>query len=517
MDSFVGCEEDHRSSSFFAGNLDFIERHVGAAIANHAKVARLLFARIEHPRNPLAEARCPLVDFDEVDPIFRKLEGHRQALVIPSVAAIVDLDLVDAIDVEQVDLRPGVLLSVGVRAVGAGRDAVGETIGGRVRAWIDAARADRLVQGDVRGGDERRQTPDQEHQHDGGDQANTEDALHLDLSQRAGLVQVAQPSDNCATGLRALRRLVGRKSIEGERVLGRNEIQESRELLAGTGTVSRFLQRLEPADDVGSFQGLVHLRVGTDREQARHVEDGGLTQKRERSGELHLGKLVGRSRPVLGGSEILAHLLDTRLALLLNAPTFRWPKQYPLKYPGDPCCSFREAFGCDSRLVRDPRTRMIEKGSVETQRSPAIDNTGELAAAAGVCSSAIAALLLSRTFAPGGAQKLAKPLSGYATDVTARWARGFLLGQFITYLLCIAAVAVAAFVWFVVWRFVVARTSPATGARLSAAAAAAVILWAALISPLLGLLVAGTLLVATWLDRKSTRLNSSHGSISYAV
>ncbi len=152
---------------------------------------------------------------------------------------------------------------------------------------------------------------------------------------------------------------------------------------------------------------------------------------------------------------------------------------------------------------------MIEKGSVETQRSPAIDNTGELAAAAGVCSSAIAALLLSRTFAPGGAQKLAKPLSGYATDVTARWARGFLLGQFITYLLCIAAVAVAAFVWFVVWRFVVARTSPATGARLSAAAAAAVILWAALISPLLGLLVAGTLLVATWLTASAATPRSA--------
>src|SRR5450432_2512581 len=128
----------------------------------------------------------------------------------------------------------------------------------------------------------------------------------------------------------------------------------------------------------------------------------------------------------------------------------------------------------------------------------------KVAAASGVCSSALAALLAARILAPGWGQRLARPWSGVTKTITADWARGGYLGQFITYLLCIAMAGGAAVVWSLAWRLVVSRTSERVGVYVAAAAALGAVAWAFAVSALLGVLAAATWVVATWLTADTT-------------
>ncbi len=137
-------------------------------------------------------------------------------------------------------------------------------------------------------------------------------------------------------------------------------------------------------------------------------------------------------------------------------------------------------------------------------RRKTIQGGGQFAIAGGACSAALGALLLARRFAPGWGLRLADPWRARTAEVTAGWAQGFHLGQFITYLLCVAMAVVAALIWTLSWHRIVSHTSVHVGIRMSVAAGAAVIVAALATSPRLGVLVAGTMVVSSWLATQAS-------------
>jgi hypothetical protein len=138
--------------------------------------------------------------------------------------------------------------------------------------------------------------------------------------------------------------------------------------------------------------------------------------------------------------------------------------------------------------------------------SVAKPSNDQLVASAGVCSAALAALLFARTHAPAWSERMAHPWSKLSTTITARWAGGFHLAQFITYLLCVALASLAALVWIVGWRFLVARTSARAGAWASLALSTIVVVWSVIVSPYFALLFVATWAASTVLVTEATPL-----------
>src|SRR5262249_53370383 len=132
--------------SFLSVGFDFAQSHEVSAGSMNLNVAGFLSPCGVGPRRPLPEGGRSLVDGDEIGAVLGDLQREGKAIVEPPVAAVVNLDLVQTIDVLQIDPCPGVVLFVGVAAVGTAGDAVGEPgAGPRGRVGMDAAERDRLV------------------------------------------------------------------------------------------------------------------------------------------------------------------------------------------------------------------------------------------------------------------------------------------------------------------------------------------------------------------------------------
>ncbi len=142
--------------------------------------------------------------------------------------------------------------------------------------------------------------------------------------------------------------------------------------------------------------------------------------------------------------------------------------------------------------------------SIDFGRTAPQHESASFAVAGGLCSSALGGLLFALYFAPSLGQRLADRWQPVTHDISANWARGFHLGQFVTYLLCLAAAGIFGLLWMLFWRFALQRASARTRVIMAASVAACVTVGASLVAPLLGALAAAVLAISTVLSTEAT-------------
>jgi hypothetical protein len=130
--------------------------------------------------------------------------------------------------------------------------------------------------------------------------------------------------------------------------------------------------------------------------------------------------------------------------------------------------------------------------------------SARFAVAGGLCSSALGGLLFALRFAPSLGQRLADSWQPVTHEISANWARGFHLGQFVTYLLCLAAAGIFGLLWMLFWRFALQRAPARTRVIVAASVAACVTVGASLVAPLLGALAVAVLAISTVLTTEAT-------------